>query len=358
MKVLIDIGHPAHVHYFKNLIIQLVNFGETVLVVARDKEVSHLLLDSNNIPYCSRGAGGTWFLSKALYLFIGTWRVLKVAQKYKPDVFLSAGSMYASVASKVMNKPHIAIEDSENLEQIRIYKPFTDLIISPKYCKKKFGAKNIRINGFLQSAYLRSEYFTPNEKIFEVLGLQFGAPYFILRFVALGASHDRGLKTSNIHERYLLVEELKKHGRVFISSEGLLPDSLLEYAIKIPPHQMHDAIYYSKAVLGESGAMTNEAAFLGVPSYLLVDPNLGVHYGFRDLGLKKIFQGFSDTFKNELKTDLIKLDLIQENNRTIALEYQKKSLDLTVFLHWTLNNLPKSLDLDFIMHSYWSDNVQ
>ncbi|MCF8265966.1 MAG: DUF354 domain-containing protein, partial [Melioribacteraceae bacterium] len=78
MKVLIDIGHPAHVHYFKNLIIQLVNFGETVLVVARDKEVSHLLLDSNNIPYCSRGAGGTWFLSKALYLFIGTWRVLKV----------------------------------------------------------------------------------------------------------------------------------------------------------------------------------------------------------------------------------------------------------------------------------------
>jgi hypothetical protein len=40
MKILIDIGHPAHVHFFKNAIRELEGRGHEVKVTARDKEVA------------------------------------------------------------------------------------------------------------------------------------------------------------------------------------------------------------------------------------------------------------------------------------------------------------------------------
>ena len=49
MKIFIDIGHPAHVHYFKNFIQIMKNNGYGFLVTARDKEVTHNLLDSFKI---------------------------------------------------------------------------------------------------------------------------------------------------------------------------------------------------------------------------------------------------------------------------------------------------------------------
>ena len=49
MRILIDIGHPAHVHYFKNFNVQMKSKGHTILFVARDKEVTIELLKINKI---------------------------------------------------------------------------------------------------------------------------------------------------------------------------------------------------------------------------------------------------------------------------------------------------------------------
>ena len=57
MKIFVDIGHPAHVHYFKNLILNLKDKGHEFLITARKKDVSQELLDNYNIPYTSRGTG-------------------------------------------------------------------------------------------------------------------------------------------------------------------------------------------------------------------------------------------------------------------------------------------------------------
>ena len=40
MRIFIDIGHPAHVHYFKNFIWKMEEKGHTIFISARDKEVS------------------------------------------------------------------------------------------------------------------------------------------------------------------------------------------------------------------------------------------------------------------------------------------------------------------------------
>ena len=36
MKIFLDIGHPAHVHYFKNFIMEIKNEGHKVLITARN----------------------------------------------------------------------------------------------------------------------------------------------------------------------------------------------------------------------------------------------------------------------------------------------------------------------------------
>ena len=62
MKIVFDIGHPAHVHYFKNLYKFLKKTDNQILIIARDKEVTHNLLRENSIPFLNRGQGSTGFL--------------------------------------------------------------------------------------------------------------------------------------------------------------------------------------------------------------------------------------------------------------------------------------------------------
>ena len=64
MRIFLDIGHPAHVHYFKNLIKNLKIKGNKFLITAREKDVTHELLNNYNIPYISRGRGSSGLLGK------------------------------------------------------------------------------------------------------------------------------------------------------------------------------------------------------------------------------------------------------------------------------------------------------
>ena len=58
MRVLFDIVHPAHVHFFKYLYADLVAEGHETLVIAREKDVTLALLDEYGIPYTSVGRSG------------------------------------------------------------------------------------------------------------------------------------------------------------------------------------------------------------------------------------------------------------------------------------------------------------
>lgn len=53
--------------------------------------------------------------------------------RFKPDILLSHGSICAAHAAWLIGKPHIAFEDTFNFEQVRLYKPFTDTILTSDY---------------------------------------------------------------------------------------------------------------------------------------------------------------------------------------------------------------------------------
>ena len=65
MRVLFDMGHPAHVHFFKNTIKNLKRDGHQVKITARNKEVTLALLKAYGLDYENRGEIYTGMLNKA-----------------------------------------------------------------------------------------------------------------------------------------------------------------------------------------------------------------------------------------------------------------------------------------------------
>ena len=271
MRILIDIGHPGHVHYFKNFINIMQEKGHDVLVTARDKEVTLDLLSKLKVQVLNRGKGGSGFIGKIVYLLKGDWFLIKAALKYKPDLFMSFGSTYAAHAAVVVGKPHIAYDDTEHAKfEHLLYVPFTDKIVTGTSFKKDFGSKkHIRIKSNIKLAYLHPSYFTPSSKVLAKYQIDSSKPFFILRFVSWGASHDFGYQGIAMVGKNNLVEKLSQYGKLYISSESELPDHLKPFQLKIDPSDLHDILAYATFFIGEGTTTATEAALLGTPSIII-----------------------------------------------------------------------------------------
>lgn len=90
-------------------------------------------------------------------------------------------------------------------------------------------------------------------------------PYFILRFASLNAHHDSGIKGINTEIAQRLVDILKPHGRIYITSERPLKPQFEQYRIKINPLDMHHVMAFASLYIGDSQTMAAEAGVLGVP---------------------------------------------------------------------------------------------
>ena len=276
MIFFIDIGHPAHVHYFKNFIKQMKTEGHSFLITARDKEITHDLLDSYNIKYINRGKGGHGLMEKFFYMFKANLLIYKLAKKNKPNFFISFASPYAAQISSILRVPHLAFTDTEHAVLGNLaFVPFSRKIITPKCFKKDYGKKHIRFNSYMELCYLHPKYFTPNENIFEILNLSKGEKYIIMRFVSWGATHDIGHSGITLENKIKAVEEFSKYAKVFITSESELPEELKDYKINIPKDRMHDALAYASLLYGESATMASESAVLGTPAIFIDNSGRG-----------------------------------------------------------------------------------
>lgn len=267
MKILIDTGHPAHVHYFRNFINVMEKNGHSFTITARKKEVTNNLLNSYGIKYFDRGKGKISILGKFIYMIKADLMLLKLAVKFQPDVFMSFASPYAAQVSWILRKPHVAFTDTEHATLGNLaFVPFSKWVITPSCFNKNFCKKHIRFNGYMELCYLHPNYFTPDPSVLDIMGVKKGEKYIILRFVSWNASHDLGHSGLTLEVKRRAVKELSKYAKVFISSEGELPEDLKQYQIQILPEKMHDVLYYAELFFGESGTMAVESAILGTPS--------------------------------------------------------------------------------------------
>lgn len=349
MKILIDIGHPAHVHYFKNFIKIMKKKGHKFLIAARDKEVALDLLNYTGEQYFSKGKGSKNILGKFIYMLKTDTLILRRSIKFKPDIFLSFSSPYAAHVSFLLGKPHIAFDDTEHATFGQfMYIPFTKTILTPSCYLKNLNKKQIRFNGYMELCSLHPNYFSPSPSIWNFLGIPKQTKYVILRFVSWKAVHDIGHSGLHLEMKKKAVKEFSKYAKVFISSEKEMPNDLKQYQINIPPEMMHNALFYATLLYGESATMASECAVLGTPAIYL--DNKG--RGYTDEEEKEF--GLVYNFTESMNDQELSIRKAVELLKTPAIKkvWQKKrekllseKIDVTAFMTWFVENYPESANI-------------
>jgi predicted glycosyltransferase len=341
MRILVDIGHPAHVHYFRNLADILTKKGSRVLFTTRDKEVAVQLLDHYGLSHVNFGRSFKSLIGKLWGLLWFTMRLFVVALKFKPDVYLNA-TQYSAMVAWILRKPHISLEDTFNFEQVRLFMPFTSAVLTGTYPHPDLGSKEIRYDGYQELAYLHPKRFSPDDGVLGALNLRRDSKFVVIRFISWNASHDFGSRRLSYEQKLALISALEKVASVFISSEAVLPAPLARYRLELAPHRIHDVLALASLYIGEGATMASESAMLGTPA-IYINPQdvytireqeskYGLVYSFRD------FEGVIEKSLELLETPGLKDLHIQRRDKMLA-----EKIDVTGFLAWFVENFPDSM---------------
>jgi hypothetical protein len=343
MRILIDLGHPGHVHLFKNLIKELRIKGHEFLITARDKDVSFSLLKSLDIKYFNRGKGYKSILGKALGMFVIDYKILKQALWFKPDILIGGvGNVYIAQVAKLLGKPSIIFDDTEHAKlELAFVRSFSNCVLTPDFYKLYLGKNQIRYSGLHELAYLHPNYFSPDRSIQTELNVNEGEKYFILRFISWNASHDIGQNGLNFAEKRQLIDLLKKSGKVFISSEIKLNEEFEQYRFNLSPEKMHNALAFADLYIGEGATMASECAVLGTPAIYINSLEVG--------NCTEEEEKYQLVFNFRTSDGILRkaLELIQMPNlhETFQLRREKllnDKINLTSFMVWFVENYPQS----------------
>ena len=278
MRFLIEILHPAHVHFFRPFVEVMAARGHEFLVLSRDKDVTLELLDAYRIPHTvlSRQPSGKPRLLAELLLRI--WRGFFLARRFKPDYALGLMGPSVSVIGRLLGVRTVVFYDNETTALLnRVIARVCDAWWSPRGYRLDHGGKHHRYDGYHELAYLHPERFTPDPEVVRRAGLDPDAPYFVMRFVAWEAIHDVNEFGFSLQDKYEIVQRLQSHGRVLITSERPLPPDLEPYRFHLPPAEVHHVLAFATLLVGESSTMASEAACLGTKALFVSRSGRGVN---------------------------------------------------------------------------------
>ena len=341
MRIFIDIGHPAHVHYFKNLIYSLKKSGHGLFITAREKDVTHQLLDNYDIPYTSRGKGKSSLIGKFFYLIKADLLLLRLAKNFNPDLFLSFASPYASHVSSIIGKPHIAFTDTEHAKLgILSFLPFTDVVFTPEVYQSDHGNKHLRFFGYMEQCYLQNKYFSPNNNVLKKLNLKKNDKFVIIRLVSWEASHDIGHR--GFSQGYLerLIGFIEQKATVFLSAEGIIPKKLEKYKLFIDPTDIHHILYHAELFIGEGATMASECAILGTPSIYVNTLSAGSLEDQAKQNLIHIFRSTDGVI--EKAREILFDDHYKNKQKKIRDQALKTKIDVNKLIEWFILNYPDS----------------
>lgn len=349
MNILIDIGHPAHVHYYRNLARELIAKKHKIIFTVKEIPVAKKLLDYYGFSYITFPAKRDGLLGKAIRQLQYNGLLWSICKREKIDIAIGTSVSVAHV-SKISSVHSIVFDDDDDEVQPLVTKfvnPFANTLLSPEALKGKRRRKDtLYYPGYHELAYLHPRRFQPNPAVLQEAGLQEGEPFFIMRFNVFKAHHDVGISGLNLQQKLQLIEELKPHGKIFITTERDIEPELKPFQLKVSPEKIHSLMAYSTLFLGDSQTMTSEAAVLGIPnlrcnsfagriSYLEEQEHTyGLTYGFLPHNFDKMLEKLSEL----LATPNLR-ELWQEKRKKMLAE----KIDVTAFWAWFLENYPESI---------------
>ena len=264
MRLVVDLLHPAHVHFFRSFLAEMEGRGHRVLLTARDKECTLELLEAYGLPYVriSRQARGAPALAGELAL--RTARFWRLARSFRPDLLTGIMGPTIALAGKALPSRTVIFYDTEMARVTnRFAFPLADLVCTPTCYQEPVPGRHEVYAGYHELAYLHPARFQPDPGVLEAHGLGGDEPIYLVRFVSWQASHDAGETGFSLAGKHRLVDLLAGRGRVLVSSEGPLPDDLEPYRLRLPVQHVHHLLARARLVVGESATMASEAAVLG-----------------------------------------------------------------------------------------------
>lgn len=347
MNLLFDIGHPAHVHLLKHTIRALKEKGHRTFITVKHLPVAKKLLQAERLDYIEIGGKTDSLIGKALNQLKYNLKVLKLVRKEKITLGVGTSLTLPHVSRFSKMRSIVLDDDDDEIEPlfVKYGHPFADVILTPDSIKRK-SKKSIYYPGTHELAYLHPARFRPDPGVLKEIGLDERSVFFIMRFVAFKGHHDVGQSGISLIQKQRLIDLLKPHGRIFITSEAQIEPEFEEYRIPVAPEKVHSLMYYAQIFIGDSQTMTTEAAILGTPALkcnsfagLLSVPNelekkYGLSYSYQTSEFEEMYRRLETILKSD--------DLKSEMNKKRAVFLNDK-MDVSAFLIWFVENYPESI---------------
>ena len=354
MNILIQMAHPAHYYYYKNVIPDLQKDGHTVVVVITSKDILEDIVKDAGITYVNilPVSHKKWGKSGFYYdMVLREWRILKLCLKHHIDLLVGC-TVEVSLTSWLLHRYEINIgEDDASVtpQYINAIAPFVQTRLTPVTCHNgKIEHKSVHYHGFLKLAYLHPHVFMPDSAIPAHYSIDVTKPYFLLRFSGLRAYHDTGINGISTEVAQKVIELLKPYGKIYITSERELEFDLEQFRLHINPLDIHHVMAYAKMYVGDSQSMAVEAAMLGIPGLRFND-----FVGKKKIGvLEELEHEYNLTYgigshEPEKLYEKIKELLSMPNLKEEWQRRRKKMLadkiDVAAFLTWFIENYPESV---------------
>jgi predicted glycosyltransferase len=349
MNILVQLSHPAHFHLYKNAIKNWQNNGNQVFILIKTKDILEDLLKEANLPYYNilpdEKRKSKFDIFKQM--IIKDFRIARFCIKHKIDLLTGSTPEVAQVAWILRRFSVNTGEDDMAVVPAwaKAAGPFVQTLLTPEVCDNgKLNAKSIKYNSYHELAYLHPNHFTPDKSAVEKY-FSPEKPYFIIRFAKLNAHHDTGIQGINTEIAQKIINILKSHGDIYITSERELEPQFEQFRIKINPLDMHDVMAFAQIYIGDSQTMAAEAGVLGVP-FVRFNDFVG-RIGYLDELENYYNLGFGIKTKNVEKLYSVINELVtMENCKEIFQNRKQKMLsekiDYAKFLTWFIENYPKS----------------
>lgn len=348
MNIAFFVYHPVEPQMYFPIANKLRIDGNKVIFILFEKEnIEEILLKEMGFPYFKVKKHSSSIISKLTRILQTLLFVRKLLIQNEIDVVFSATSIYAGIPALFSKTLRIGFTDTETAKLNNYFaSPFFQAIITPDCFYERIPSKkHIPIKSYKELAYLHTCRFFPNENVLHHLGISLIEKIVLLRFSALHAAHDIGLKSKadEYHEQILYyIKELSKYAKVFIScTEKDLGPEFDEYRLNIHPSQYIHLLSFCTLYIGEGTTTASEAGVLGVPWIniqetkrgYLIDQEKNYELGFRT-------DNISYAFETALKW--IQQDNIKEMWQVKRKKLLAEKIDFAAFLVWFIENYPQS----------------
>ncbi len=268
MKVLIDILHPSHVNFFKNLAVMLEEQGVDVVVSALNRgDVPAIIkkeFDNRPIFVVGRHLGTvrSILIEANLLRFIS---MMRLVLRERPDVGLSVGSFVSGLCLKLFGRKNYQIDDDpERFWNVLFERLTATRLYFPPHVNTSYR-NVVNFNCLKEWAYLSPAYFKPNQEVLKQYGVR-QDEYFLVREVSTGTLNYMrqeegvvGSVSSGFPRDWPVLLSLEEK-----SAATQYPDHW--QLLQEPVEDIHSLMYYSRAVVSSGDSMAREGAMLGVPS--------------------------------------------------------------------------------------------